>query len=100
MDRGSDPQRPAIGASESSSFLSFVKVRLLPVDLFNHKNRKILQGVAFGIKMSSDWLVQKMMFNIWSMAIHSYVKHILSFTKRKNNTLDKEKEEKQKNIFD
>ena len=62
------------------TFFRFAKVRLLPVDLFDHKDRKILQGVAIGIKMIFHWLIQMSMFNIWSMAIHSYVERILSFS--------------------
>ena len=50
------------------------------MDLFDHKNRKILQGVAIGIKMICHWLIQRSMFNIQSMAIHSYVELILSFS--------------------
>ena len=41
----------------------FPKVRLLLVDLFDHKDREILQGVAFGIEMTSHWLFQTSMFN-------------------------------------
>ena len=53
---------------------------LVPVNLFDYENRKILQGVAFKDKMSSHWFVQTAMFNIQSMAIHSYIKHILRFS--------------------
>ena len=62
------------------AFFRFVKIRLLPVDLFDHKNRNTLQGVAFGIKMTSHWLFQTLTFNMRSMAIHSYVECILGFS--------------------
>ena len=52
MVRGSAPRGPAISESLNPvAFFRFAKVHLLHVDLFDHKNRKILQGVAFGIKM-------------------------------------------------
>ena len=61
-------------------FFRFAKVRLLPMDLFDHKHRKILQGVAFKVEVTSHWLFQMSMLNIWSMAVHSYVECILCFS--------------------
>ena len=34
---------------DAVAFFRFGKVRLLSVDMFNHKNCEILQGVTFGI---------------------------------------------------
>ena len=51
-----------------------------PVNLFDYKNGKIPQGVALGVKMSSYRFFQTSMFNIRSMAIHTYVERILRFS--------------------
>ena len=59
---------------------SFPKVHLLLVDLFDHKDREILPGVAFRIEMTSHWLFQTSMFNVRSMVVHSYVEHVLWFS--------------------
>ena len=43
----------------------FPKVCRLLVDLFDHKDREILQGSqAFGIEMTSHWFFQMSMFKV------------------------------------
>ena len=59
----------------------FAMTGLFPVNLFYYKNRKILQGIAFRVKMSSHWFFQTSMFNIRSIAIHSYVERIHCFSR-------------------
>ena len=65
---------------DSVAFFHFVIASFLRVNLFNYENRKILQGVSFRVKISSHWFFQISMFNIRSMAIHSYVERILCFS--------------------
>lgn len=80
MDQGWVPLGQAIRSLDPVALFHFAIVNLLPVDLFNYKTRKILQGVAFSVKMTSYWFFQQSMFNIWSMAIHLYVKCILCYS--------------------
>ena len=82
MDQGWVPLGPAIEESQSSTVALFRSAiaTLFPVNLFNYENRKMLQRVAFRVKMSSYWFCQTLMFNIRSMAIHPYVELILRFS--------------------
>ena len=73
-----------LGASDRRfnpvAFFHFAKSSPPPSGSVPSQKLKDPEGVAFGIEITSHWRFQTLVFDIRSMAIHSYVEHILGFS--------------------